>query len=104
MAQPWAAVEAMQPAVPLGLRERAGGRVAVEGDDRVAEEGADVHVGSVGTDGDDVGADHRPRRATRAAGGVDAMRQPALPGSWVSAPLAGLRLNTAMLLLRIEVA
>ena len=83
----------MQPAPPAGLPEGAAGfGVAGEGGDRVAEEGADVDVGAVGADGDDVGAEQRP--AAGAAGHrQDRDAAGAVGGSWRSAPVLRLRLK-----------
>ena len=71
------------------LGEGAAGAVAIEDRDGVAEERADVEIGSVGADHDHVGTDQRP------AGGADGHGQSGdaagAGGSWVRAPVERLR-------------
>ena len=84
------------------LGQRAGGRVAVEDGDRVAEEGADVDVLAVGADDDHVRAEQR------APGGAAGQRRPGdaagAAGSWRRAPVVRLRRKTVIVLLAREVA
>src|SRR5581483_3648283 len=103
VAQPWAPVEEMQPAVPLGCA-----RAPVEGlrlsvTMALPKKAPTYTLAPSGLTATTSG----PMRARAAPhgllGGSTAIRQPELPGSCVRAPLAGLRLNTAMLLLRTEV-